>query len=292
MEPKQNYLHVGIFVVTIIVAMICFVIWLAGFDQRDYTTYHTYVSDSVNGLGRGSAVKYRGVDVGKVTIIRISKSDPSKIHIIMDIDTDTPITEGTVAILQLQGITGISYIELKNVQPGKPRLDKNSDSDAMLLIPSAQSEFRQIVDTVPAMLQKFTELANQFKGFASPENQQKFSEILVNLQNFSQGVGATDANGKTLAQELHEAVTSINDIATNSREDTKKILKTTAATLEKIGKLTDNTGKVTQQSAADLQQLLVEVKKTARDLQALSGELKDNPSKIVIPNQPGGVTVK
>jgi phospholipid/cholesterol/gamma-HCH transport system substrate-binding protein len=289
MEPKQNYLQVGIFVVVVVALMVGFVIWLAGFDQKSYTTYHTYVSDSVNGLAVGSAVKYRGVDVGKVNTIKISKSDPSKIHIIMNVDSDTPITQGTVAILQLQGITGISYIELRNATPDRPKIVPNSDN--MLVIPSAPSEFRQIVDSVPAMLQKFTELANQLNGFASKENQQRFADILVNLQNFSNGVGATNEDGKTLVQELHEAVASINDIASNSKEDTKKILQSTSATLDKIGKLSDNTGKVTQQSAAELQQMLLEIKKTARDLQSLSVEIKDNPSKIVIPNQPGGVAV-
>lgn len=290
MEPKQNYLHVGIFVVVVIAAIIGFIIWLAGFDQRDYTTYHTYVSESVNGLGEGSAVKYRGVDVGKVTIIKISKSDPSKIHIIMDIDSETPITTGTVAVLQLQGITGVSYIELKNVKKDQPKLVQKEDE--ILVIPSAKSEFRQIVDTVPAMLEKFTQVGEQLKGFASEENQKRFSEILANLQTFSQGVGASDETGKTLSVELHEAVTSINAIAQDSRENTKKILQSTATTLDKISKLSDNTGKITQQSAAELQQLLIEIKKTARDLQAVSGELKNNPSQIVIPNQPGGVQVK
>jgi phospholipid/cholesterol/gamma-HCH transport system substrate-binding protein len=290
MEPKQNYLQVGIFVVVVVVAIAGFVVWLAGLDHRDYNTYHTYVTESVNGLGVGSAVKYRGVDVGKVTIIKISKSDTSRIHIIMQIDAETPITKGTVAILQLQGITGISYIELKNVGTDNTPLLPTNDTPAV--IPSAPSEFRQIVDTIPAMLQKFTEVANKLNGFASDENQQRFASILANLDKFSNGVGGTDENGKSLVDELHQAVSSINDIASSSREDTQRILKATASTLDKISRLTDNTGKLTQKSAADLQQVLLEIKKTARDLQNLSGDIKNNPSQIVIPSQPGGVHVQ
>lgn len=298
MEPKQNYLMVGVFVFTAMLGIIAFVLWMAGAHKGgQYTTYQTFTSESVNGLSMGAAVRYRGVDVGKVTVIEISKRNPSKIHILMDIEEDTPITVGTVAVIQLQGITGVSYIEIKgsvaNGQPIEP-IGKNKYP----IIPSARSEFRQIVDTVPAMLEKFTELANKLGGFASDENQQRFANILINLDAFSTGVGGKDAEGQSLITELQKAVkemaetaAGIKEITNASREDTQRILKNTAATMEKLSKLTDDTGQLTQKSYNDLHQLSLEIKKTARDLQGLSRDIKENPSKIVIPAQPGGVTV-
>lgn len=299
MEPKQNYLMVGIFVVASFIGILAFVIWLAGASQRgNYDTYQTFTSESVNGLGIGAAVKYRGVEVGKVTVIEISKRNPSKIHIMMDIEEETPITEGTVAVIQLQGITGVSYIEIKgSIADGKKLepIGKNKYP----IIPSMRSEFRQIVDTVPAMLEKFTQLANSLGQFASPENQQKFASILTNLEAFSTGVGGQNAEGKTLVVELQNAIkemaetaAGIKEITNASRGDTQRILKNTALTMEKISKLTDSTGEITQKSYNDLHQLSLEIKKTARDLQTLSRGLKENPSQIVIPGQPGGVPVR
>lgn len=298
MEPKQNYLMVGVFVLTAFIGILIFVIWMAGAHKGgDYETYQTFTSESVNGLGVGAAVRYRGVDVGKVTVIEISKRNPSKIHILMDIEEDTPITKGTVAVIQLQGITGVSYIEIKgsiaNGQKIEP-IGKNKYP----IIPSARSEFRQIVDTVPAMLEKFTELANKLGGFASDENQQKFASILINLEAFSTGVGGQNEEGKTLVMELQNAIkemgetaAGIKEITNASRADTQRILKNTAVTMEKLSKLTDDTGKLTQKSYNDIHQLSLEIKKTAREMQGLSRDIKENPSKIVIPAQPGGVTV-
>jgi len=297
MEPDKNYFLVGVFVVLFTFGILGFTLWLVG-DKNNgkYDIYQTFISESVNGLSVGSPVKYRGVEVGKVTIIEIAKRNLSKIRVVMQILNTTPITTETRAILQLQGITGVAYMELKGGGEGEKIAARNGER--IPVIPSAPSEFRQIVDTVPAMLQKFTELANNLNGFASNENKERFTSILVNLQKFSTDVGGENGSGQNLIEELRQsakalgdAAKSISDIANNSREDTQRILKTTAETMDKIGKLTDSTGQLTQKSYSDLHDLLLEIKKTARDLQSLSRSLKENPSQVVIPVQSDGVKV-
>ncbi|MDB5478693.1 MAG: transport system substrate-binding protein [Alphaproteobacteria bacterium] len=299
MEPKQNYLRVGVFVVSLVVAILGFVIWMAGSsNDEDLKTYQTFVSESVNGLTVGSAVKYRGVDVGQVTVIEISHRSPSKIHIVMQVLDNTPITKGTVAILQMQGITGIAYIELRGTVAGGEPI-QTIGKNRLPIIPSAPSEFRQIVDTIPDMLEKFTEVANKLGKFASKENSERFSNILLNLEKFSTAVGGEDGNGNSLIKELQKAVAEmgpaaagIKDIANNSREDTQRILKNTALTMDKIGRLTDDTGQLTQKSYNDLHELQIEIKKTTREIQSLSRNIKENPSQIIIPTQQGGVKAR
>lgn len=298
MEPKQNYLMVGMVVVLIVVGLLGFTVWLAGLNKNaDYNPYQTFVRESVNGLAVGSAVKYRGVDVGKVDAIEISRKDPARIHIIMMIDENTPITEGTVAVLQMQGITGVSYVELRGAVAGAPLIVAKG-KNKMPVIPSARSEFRQIVDTVPDMLQKFTELAEKMGQFANDENQQRLTSILTNLDTFSQQVGGPNAEGRTLVQEmqgtLHEirdTASTINGTVAGSRSDMQRILKSTVVALDKITKLTEATTDLSQEGYKDLRELQVEIKKTARELQSLSRELKENPSKVIIPVQAGGVKV-
>lgn len=299
MEPKKNYLMVGVFVVLLALGMMGFVVWLVGHNnQGDYTTYQTFASESVNGLTVGSTVRYRGVEVGKVTKVEIAKSNPAKIRIEMDILETTPITTSTIAVLQLQGITGISYIELKGrVAKGQPPI-QTVGNNKIPIIPSAPSEFRQIVDTVPAMLQKFTELADKLGQFASEDNKNRFDTILRNMEKFSTDVGGEDGSGQSLIGELQaatkemgKAAAAISEIANNSKDDTKRILDATAQTIDKIGKLTDSTGQLTGKTYADLHQLLLELKKTAREFQSLSRSLKENPSQIIVPARNDGVRV-
>lgn len=298
MEPKQNYTIVGLFVLLAIVGVFGFVLWLSDIGkQGNFDLYQTFVNESVNGLTEGSAVKYRGVDVGKVVKIDIPRKNPNKVRIVMQVVETTPITVGTIAVLQMQGITGIAYIELRGAVAGGEPIPLMK-GNKIPIIPSARSEFRQIVDTVPDMLQKFTELANKLNGFASEENKQRFDKILVNLESFSSGVGGQNENGQNLTQELQKTLTEvrlaasgIKEIANASRADTERVLKNSVVTIDKLNKLTDSTTELSRQGYRDLQKLLLEVKKTARELQTLSRELKDNPSQIIIPQQPGGVTV-
>lgn len=296
MEPKQNYLMVGMVVVLIVAGLLGFTVWLAGLGKdTDYNPYQTFVRESVNGLAVGSAVKYRGVDVGKVTDIRISRKDPARIQILMTVEENTPITVGTVAVLQMQGITGVSYVDLRGAVAGAEPI-RAKDGGKIPIIPSAPSEFRQIVDTVPDMLQKFTELAQKLGMFASDENQKRLTSILTNLDTFSQQVGGTNADGQTMVQEMQRTLTeirhtaeAINGTVNGSRADTQRILKSTVVALDKITKLTESTTTLSQEGYKDLRELQVEIKKTARELQALSRDLKENPSKVIIPVQAGGV---
>ena len=296
METEQNYLAVGIFVVAITLGILGFFAWKAGLDKEDYTIYQTFFTESVNGLGLGAPVKYRGVDVGKVQTIEIDKTDPANIHIEMQIADGTPITPSTVANLQLQGITGTSFIELRGALAGEDLMKPTNKYDVPV-IPSVPSKFQQIVDTVPEVLQKFSQLAEKLGGFASEENSVRFAALLDNLEKFSDGVAGENGQGlmnelQQTTTEMGKAASAITDIATSSRADTQRILHSTSETLDKIGKLVDQTGQVSQASANDLRQLLLEMKKSARDIQGLSQTLKDNPSQIIIPTKPGGVEAK
>jgi phospholipid/cholesterol/gamma-HCH transport system substrate-binding protein len=298
MEPKQNYLAVGAFVLAGMIGIVLFLIWISDASKSgDQEVYQTFVDESVNGLGVGSAVKYRGVDVGKVTIIDIPRRSPNKVRIVMRVNEDTPITVGTVAILQMQGITGLVYIELKgSVVDGQKILPTGNNK--IPIIPSAPSQFKQIVDTVPDMLEKFTELAERLGDFASADNRRRFDQILINMETFSNQVGAANENGETLGSELNKTVVevqaaaqSIKEITQASRGDMQRILKNLNVTVDKVNKLTDTTEDISKQGYQNLHDLLLELKKTARDLQALSREVKENPSKIIIPDQPGGVSI-
>ena len=66
MEPKVNYVVVGIFVVLLGFLLVAVVLWLGkGLDREVYDRYYAYMEESVAGLSVDAAVKYRGVEVGR-----------------------------------------------------------------------------------------------------------------------------------------------------------------------------------------------------------------------------------
>ena len=120
MERDANYAAVGAFVLLVALLGALFVYWYSDSrEHRDYNRYEIYFTGSVSGLDRGSSVRYLGVGVGRVVDMRIDPRDSGRVEVTVDIDSTTPISEHTVAELQLQGVTGLLYIDLREDRTNK-----------------------------------------------------------------------------------------------------------------------------------------------------------------------------
>ena len=72
MSKETNYFKIGLFTLIAIGILVAFLIFLGIGDMFTVNQKaETYFNESVKGLGIGSAVKYRGVNVGKVEEINI-----------------------------------------------------------------------------------------------------------------------------------------------------------------------------------------------------------------------------
>ena len=121
MESKFNYTIVGLFVVVLFTGFIGVSFWLSteGTIKR-HVYYSIYVTESVSGLSKQSPVKFNGVDVGYVKDIEINQNNLQEVQIIVSVEADVPINQGTVAVLSSQGLTGIMYVELEAKAPSAP----------------------------------------------------------------------------------------------------------------------------------------------------------------------------
>ena len=113
MEREANYAAVGAFVLLVTLVGALFIYWYS--DSREhkiFRRYEIYFDGSVSGLERGAAVRYLGVGVGRVQQLHIDPRDAGRVQVIVDIDSSTPISDKTLAELQLQGVTGLLFIGL------------------------------------------------------------------------------------------------------------------------------------------------------------------------------------
>ena len=111
MEPKVNYTLVGLFIALLGAASVTGVLWLSQTDYRGvYYRYYTFMDESVSGLSRDSYVKYQGVEVGRVKEIALDPKNPEQVRLALDLVRGTPVKEDTVAVLDTQGLTGITTV--------------------------------------------------------------------------------------------------------------------------------------------------------------------------------------
>jgi len=140
---KTNYFKLGLFVIVASGILVVGVIVLsAGLLARDVILVETYMDESVQGLDKGSPVMRRGVPVGRVEKITFvsreygvksqAARDSGLVMVIMSVDRSN-LPSGTASHLQgelrekvrdglrtqlaSQGITGLKYIEIEEVDP-------------------------------------------------------------------------------------------------------------------------------------------------------------------------------
>ena len=114
MESRVNFTLVGLFVVLLGASIVAALAWLSSLgDTEVFDTYRVYMTESVAGLNLNASVRYKGVNVGKVTYVDLDRDNPERIELLLQVESETPIRKGTMAKLVSQGITGLVNIELE-----------------------------------------------------------------------------------------------------------------------------------------------------------------------------------
>lgn len=252
METKAPHVVVGAFVVLFAMGIVAFLIWAAKLqlaESRD--VYRVYLTGSVTGLQEGSAVRYRGIPVGTVSDVRIDPVDLSRVLAEIEIKPGTPIKTDSVATLEMQGLTGGSYIQITGGTEGAAQIERAEDGPP--IIPSRRSTLATVVDRTPEILNQSVELIERVSALVSDENRATITAILKNAERasgdladasagMSRAVAAIDRataslDAKTLPaadKALTEARTTLISLRENMKAltettvDTEKAIKTTA----------------------------------------------------------------
>ncbi|TCO69130.1 MlaD family protein [Rhodovulum euryhalinum] len=182
METRARFVLMGLFTIVGFLAALGFVLWLAKVQiDRTYAQYDILFG-TVAGLSQTGAVRYNGVDVGKVLTIALDRDDPALVRVRIEVLASTPVRTDTIATLAAQGVTGVAFIALEG---------GSADADAIAPVPPAdvpvirseRSVVQDLMVTGPNLLAEATALISDVRGFAAPANRDAIAGILSNLQD-------------------------------------------------------------------------------------------------------------
>ncbi|MFO1069132.1 MAG: MlaD family protein [Geminicoccaceae bacterium] len=218
MEVRASYVVVGSFVLGILIALAVFLVWLARVQiDRTYAVYEVAFTGSVNGVQQGSAVRYRGVPVGRVSNIRIDPDNLEQILVTLELQPDTPIRTDTLASVEAQGITGIAQIQLSGGMQGSPML-QSEDKDTPPRIRATQSRLEQVFESTPVVLNRIAQVLERMDTLLSDENLHNINAIIDDAE--------------VVADKMAEAmpkVSAILDAGTAAGEDIQVAARDLAA---------------------------------------------------------------
>lgn len=191
METNVRFTIVGAFVIVLFSFMTFGVIWLsAGFSIETYNTYKVYMKESVSGLTVDAAVEFNGVNVGTVKTIKISDKDPKLVELLLRIRSSTPISEGTTATMNMRGLTGVTFIALRDTgdnktllrpRPGETYAVIKTSPSLLMRFDQALTELNQSIHTVSDSIQKLLNDDNLYSIQAILKNLKQVTEELSPL---------------------------------------------------------------------------------------------------------------
>jgi phospholipid/cholesterol/gamma-HCH transport system substrate-binding protein len=234
METRASYLLVGTFVLGLAAASFGFVIWLAKVELEEPTRYVIQFTGSVTGLAIGSPVRMRGVPVGSVADIRIDPDDIERIRVTVEVTPATPIKVDTVAMLGLQGITGIAFIQLSGGTQQSAALEP-APGQRLPVIPSRTSGLEQVLDKAPEIFEKAVILADRLTRLVDDRNIETVTKALDNVRiltgMLAERRGDLDrliGDAATTIEALRRASVSVDVLATDLRAKTIPLVDQTA----------------------------------------------------------------
>jgi phospholipid/cholesterol/gamma-HCH transport system substrate-binding protein len=208
METKANFVLIGAFALAGIIGGLAFLLWLAKVQVDRQYAYYNVLFDDVSGLGAAGDVRFNGLVVGQVVDLALDPEDPARVRVRLEVAAETPVRTDTVATLESQGVTGVSFVSLSG----------GSQTAAMLpedgVIPSRPSAFQSVLEGAPALLQRAADLLDNINQVVNAENQAAVGTILENLASASGRFDASMASFETLSGDLSLAARDLSAFTT------------------------------------------------------------------------------
>jgi paraquat-inducible protein B len=318
MKTKLSPTLAGTFVIGALVLMVAALLTLRScnvFSRPGH--FVAYFNEPVQGLDAGSAVKLRGVPLGRVKSIRVhydEKTRQSQVVVVAELnqnmvadDAGRPIKltdratlqrlidQGLRAQIGLVGITGLQFVELDFLDPQQfPAVQTPSDAEYPVVptLRSGMSELVENLSKIAGHLNKvdFAGLSQELKSLLATVNQQAGG---VDLKKMVAMVTSAASSIDALAgsAEAKAAFTNLNKTAT----DVQRLVAKLDTQVEPVGAELVRSLHAFHDAAQSVQNLLGpqsglgdestrtlrQLTQTAESLQGLAEFLERNPNALL-----------
>lgn len=277
---------IGAFTLAGLVGIMAFFLWFAQVELDRQFSYYDIRFSSVSGLSNASDVRFSGLAVGQVVDVRLTPERDGTILVRIEVNADTPVRTDSVATIESQGVTGVSYVGIDAGTPDAALLKSTASSD-IPEITAGRSMLQSLSEDAPQLLERSLQVVDELGQMLGTENKNRIENILVNVEAASAEFARTLTDFSGVANTVADFAAQIN--AFNQTLDTltgdlSEVLATADTTLVSIRELSEQ-GKgvltASSQTLADAQTAIVETKEfVASDLSGLAEELRGTTTDL------------
>ena len=271
METRSNYVMVGAVTAALLAGVLLFIVWLAGLSNKQTKCYDIYFSQGVGGLNKGSNVTFSGVPVGTIQKISLLPYRPEFVWVQIEVDSQTPVLQGTTAQIKGVGFTGVSEIQLDGAVKGTPPITQLGPQGCPV-IPASTGGLGALLNSAPELVDRIQRLTERLTELLNDQNQNAIADILENVR---QTTAVLRERSPEMADTLHE-------ISIASRN--------AGIAAQRLGVLSDSTNRLVNEqgrpAAEDLRKAIASIQKASENLDAMVSDARpgvQNFSKSTLP---------
>ncbi|HZY17009.1 MAG TPA: MlaD family protein [Ramlibacter sp.] len=195
MENKAHALAAGLFVLALTALLLVLGAWLTR-DSGARDRYEISTREAVTGLQEQAPVRYRGVDVGKVTAIGFDPKAQGNVLVRLDIERGAPVTAETFATLSFQGVTGLAFVQLDDTGKPAPRLQPNDEAPPR--IPLKPGLLTKLTERGEVILDQVEQITTRVNRLLDDPNQKRMTGAVDNVARAAADISQLSNNLNTV----------------------------------------------------------------------------------------------
>ncbi len=252
METKANFVLIGAFTLAGLLGTLGFFLWFAQVELDRQFDYYDIRFSSVAGLSNASDVRFSGLPVGQVVDVRLSDNQDGTILVRVEVDAATPVRTDSVATIEAQGVTGVSFV---GIGPGsiEAALLEPTDDRPVPEITAGRSTLQSLSEDAPRLLEEALQLVSDVGDLLGSENRERINSIIANVESastdFAETLDGVSAISTTV-NDFAEQISRFNETLNTLTGDLTDVLQTADSTLSSIGELSEQ-GKGVLSTSAD-----------------------------------------
>lgn len=306
MERDAHYLLVGLFALVVAVAGFFFAGLFYDKPTEATVTYDIHFDTPVEGLQRGSEVRYMGIKMGEVSEVFLLPDNSARVAVRVKLETRTPVNAATVATLRQQGLTGVPFVNLAQDEALPSNTLTLEAGQEFPVIRTKPTELDALVQKLPDLEKNLSVLMNAANELLNAENRQHFAGLLANLDAATTQLPELIASLNQASHELSALVVHVDGVVKQSEKGLAGNMQTLQTTLTSIKQTSQRVNKLAQgldrvvvnnegrlnellgEGGENLKQLLEESRRTAVSVRQLSDALERDPSQLIYQPVPQG----
>ncbi|MGB7815642.1 MAG: MlaD family protein [Methylotenera sp.] len=297
MENRAYAIAVGVFTLVLGIGM-AFAYWWINGSQQARTEYTISSQLPVTGLSAEGTVKFRGVDIGKVTEISLDPSSQTTILINIEVAENLKLSRGAYAELRRQGITGLAYIDLNDESKNAPALPAGS------IIPLRPTLVDNLLSKGPELLAQLEVLLKNSSQFTASANRvltnvdvQRLNNTIANFEKASEKALPVINSAAIMFNNANKMVSGKNqaqlaqtlESAQQTFDATRPLINELSLTTKKIYNTADQieistnqlTNTLENETFPQLHTLTQNMNHDVLNFNQLVDLLKDNPQSLI-----------